>query len=42
MSSNAANAGTVAFIRKSPDLDAFGDAVVLKTFGDVPEDFDIA
>ena len=42
MSSNAANAGAVAFIRKSPDLDAFGDAVVLKSFGDVPEDFDIA
>jgi hypothetical protein len=42
MSSNAANAGAVAFVRQSPDLDASGDAVVLKAFGEVPEDFDIA
>jgi hypothetical protein len=42
MSSNEANVGAVAFVRKSPDLEAFGDAVVLKAFGEVPEDFDIA
>jgi hypothetical protein len=41
MSSNEANVGAVAFVRRGPDLDAFGD-VVLKSFGEVPEDFDIA
>ena len=40
MSSNEANVGAVAFVRRSPDLDPFGD-VVLKSFGEVPEDFDI-
>jgi hypothetical protein len=39
MSSDEANAGAVAFVRKSPRLAAFGDAVVLKAFGEVPEDF---
>jgi hypothetical protein len=40
MSSNEANAGAVAFVRRGPDLDAFG-GVVLKSFGEVPEDFDV-
>jgi hypothetical protein len=40
MSSNEANAGAVAFSRQgSPDLGEFEDAVILKTFGEVPEDF---
>jgi hypothetical protein len=35
-----ANAGTVAFSRSGdPNLGEFDDAVILKTFGDVPEDF---
>jgi len=38
---NAANAGAVALARiDSPDLGDFDDAVILKTFGDVPEEFD--
>jgi hypothetical protein len=41
MSSKEANVGAVAFVRQGPDLDAFGDAVVLKTFGEVPENFDV-
>jgi hypothetical protein len=41
MSSNEANVGAVAFVRRRPDLDAVGD-VVLKSFGEAPEDFDIA
>jgi len=41
MSSDKANAGAVAFVRKSPCLAAFADAVVLKAFGEVPEDFDV-
>ena len=41
MSSNAANVGAVAFVRHSPDLDPFGDEV-LKSFGEVPEDFGVA
>ena len=36
MSSNEANVGAVAFVRRGPDLDAVGD-VVLKSFGEVPE-----
>ena len=40
MSRDAANAGAVAFSRRgSPELGEFEDAVVLKTFGDVPDDF---
>ena len=40
MSRNEANAGAVAFSRRgSPDLGEFDDAVILKTFGDVPDDF---
>jgi hypothetical protein len=35
-----ANAGAVAFSRSGdPNLGEFEDAVILKTFGDVPEDF---
>jgi hypothetical protein len=41
MSSDEANAGAVAFVRKRPRLAAFADAVVLKAFGQVPEDFDV-
>ena len=41
MSRNEANAGAVALAHiESPDLGDFEDAVILKTFGDVPEDFD--
>jgi hypothetical protein len=33
-------AGAIAFSRHgSPDLGEFDDAVILKTFGDVPDDF---
>ena len=40
MSCNEANAGAVAFSRRgSPEPGEFEDAVVLKTFGDVPDDF---
>lgn len=36
-----ANAGAVAFARiDSPDLGDLEDAMILKTFGDVPKDFD--
>jgi hypothetical protein len=41
MSSKEANVGAVAFVREGPDFGAFGD-VVLKSFGEVPEDFDVA
>jgi hypothetical protein len=37
---NEANAGAVAFARiESPDLADFEEAMILKTFGDVPDDF---
>jgi hypothetical protein len=40
MASNEANAGAVAFSRSGdPNLGDFDDAVILKTFGQVPEDF---
>src|SRR6267378_1764896 len=40
---NEANAGAVAFARiDSPDLGDLEDAVILKTFGNVPDDFDCA
>ncbi len=40
---NEVNAGAVALARiDSPDLGDFEDAMILKTFGDVPEDFDCA
>jgi hypothetical protein len=41
MSSKEANVGAVAFVREGPDFGAFRD-VVLKSFGEVPEDFDVA
>jgi hypothetical protein len=40
MAFNEANAGAVAFSRSGdPNVGEFEDAVVLKTFGQVPEDF---
>ena len=40
MSFNEANAGAVAFSRSGdPNVGEFDDAVILKTFGQVPEDF---
>jgi hypothetical protein len=39
MAGKETNAGAVAFSRTgSPELGEFGDAVILKTFGDVPDD----
>ena len=43
MSRDAANAGAVAFSRQgSPELGEFEDSVILKTFGEVPDDFHFA
>lgn len=43
MSRNGANAGAVALAHiESPRLGAFEEPVILKAFGDVPEDFDCA
>jgi hypothetical protein len=43
MSRSEANAGAVAFaLIDSPDFGDFENAVILKTFGDVPDDFDRA
>jgi hypothetical protein len=40
LSANQANAGAVAFSRSGdPNLGEFDDAVILKTFGEVPDDF---
>ena len=40
MSGNEANAGAVAFSRQgSPEVGEFEDAVILRTFGEVPDDF---
>lgn len=40
MAVNEVNAGAVAFSRNGdPNLGEFADAVILKTFGQVPEDF---
>jgi len=37
---DARNAGAVAFSRQgNPDVGEFDDAVILKAFGEVPEDF---
>jgi hypothetical protein len=37
---NEVNAGAVVLARiDSPGLDDFGDAMILKAFGDVPEEF---
>ena len=39
MSRDATNVGAIAFSRQgSPELGEFEDAVVLKTFGEVPDD----
>ena len=43
MSCDKANVGAVAFSRRGdPNVGEFEEAVILKTFGDVPEDFDCA
>jgi hypothetical protein len=43
MSANEANAGAVAFSRQgSPELGQFEDSVILKAFGEVPDDFHFA
>jgi hypothetical protein len=43
MARDEANAGAVAFSRNgTPDLGEFEDAVILKTFGEVPDDFGFA
>jgi hypothetical protein len=43
MSRGEANVGAIAFSRSgSPDVGEFEDAVILKTFGEVPEDFSCA
>lgn len=40
LASDKANAGAVAFSRSGdPNLGDFEDAVILKTFGQVPDDF---
>ena len=40
MSRKEENAGAVAFSRRgNPDVGEFDDAVVLKAFGEVPDDF---
>ena len=40
MAANEANAGAVAFSRSGdPNLGEFDDAAILKSFGEVPEDF---
>lgn len=40
MSRDEANAGAVAFSRSGdPNLGDFDDAVILKSFGEVPDDF---
>jgi hypothetical protein len=40
MSHDKTNAGAVAFSRQgNPDVGEFDDAVILKIFGEVPEDF---
>jgi hypothetical protein len=40
LSANQGNAGAVAFSRSGdPNLGEFEDAVILKTFGEVPDDF---
>jgi hypothetical protein len=40
MAANTANVGAVAFSRSGdPNLGEFEDAVILKAFGEVPDDF---
>ena len=41
MSQDPANAGALAFMRSGdPNMGNFGDATILKTFGEVPENLD--
>jgi hypothetical protein len=41
MSRDAANAGALAFKRTGdPNMGSYGDATILKTFGDIPENLD--
>jgi hypothetical protein len=41
MSRDPANAGALAFKRSGdPNMGNFGDATILKTFGEVPENLD--
>jgi hypothetical protein len=41
MSRDPANAGALAFKRTGdPNIGSFGDATVLKTFGDIPKNLD--
>jgi hypothetical protein len=41
MSRDAANAGALAFKRTGdPNVGSFGDATVLQTFGEIPENLD--
>jgi hypothetical protein len=41
MSQDPANAGALAFKRSGdPNIGNFGDAIVLKTFGEVPANLD--
>jgi hypothetical protein len=43
MSRNEANAGAAALARiDSPDLGDFEDTLILRTFGDVPDNFECA
>ena len=40
MSHQNANAGAIAFLRRGdPNVGGFEDAVILKTYGEVPDDF---
>jgi hypothetical protein len=41
MSRDPVNAGALAFKRSGdPNIGSFGDATILKTFGDIPENLD--
>ena len=41
MSRDAASAGALAFKRTGdPNMGSYGDATILKTFGDIPENLD--
>jgi hypothetical protein len=43
MAGDTVNGGSVAFSRRgSPEFGEFDDAVILKSFGNIPKDFDIA
>jgi hypothetical protein len=41
LSRDATNAGALAFKRTGdPNIGSYGDAAILKTFGDIPENMD--